>query len=445
MTIGERSRKQLVFRGQFSRLWWAGTLSSVGDWIELFATIALGNLIGGTPGAIVPLVGRFAPSLVFTPLGGLLADRMNRRRTMIVTDLFRGVLVLSLIWVDTLPELFLVSVSIEMMSLIRQPAREAVVPTLVTDGELLDANALSVLSAYGTFPLGAVLWAGFGYLPTWTQKFDSWPAWAAVQPGSEWTVGYVVDSATFFLSALIIGSMAATSIARSPESLVGSGWDWRAPFRDMAEGARFVAGHKGVRIVILGMSTALFGGGALVGLGTEFAKDNFLSGANGGLGVLSVALGLGVALGVVGVSHIDKLPIHRTVVFAASLVLTGIAMALISATTTLLGAGFWATLVGLGAGVAYVDGLTYLGERVEDELRGRTFAALFMLARTALLASLGIAAFGSQLLDDVFNAPFDDGVRMLLLIGGFVIVLAGVTTLWSVREVLARTQPGSDS
>lgn len=443
MIAGGRTRKQLIFRGQFARLWWAGTVSSIGDWIELFATIALGNLIGGTPGAIVPLVGRFGPGLIFSPLGGLIADRMNRRRTLIITDLFRGLLVLSLIWVDTLPELFAVSVAIEMMTLIRQPAREAIVPTLVADDELASANALSVLSAYGTFPLGAVLWAGFGYLPAWTQRIEGLPAWAVVNPGSEWTVGYITDSVTFFVSAAIVVTMAATSLP-----LHGSGdgrWDWRAPFRDMSEGVAFIRGHKGVRVVILGMSAALFGGGALVGLGTDFAKSNFLSGANGGLGVLSVALGAGVGLGVLGVKRMDELPIHRTVLFGTALLVAGIGLTSVSVSTTLLGAGFWAAIMGLGAGVAYVDGLTYLGERVDDELRGRTFAALFTLGRTALLGSLGIAAFGSQLLSNRVAAPLDDGVRLLLFLGGVVIVLSGVTTLWSVREVLGEARAGSDS
>ena len=443
MTAGGRTRKQLILRGQFARLWWAGTVSSIGDWVELFATIALGNLIGGTPGAIVPLIGRFAPGLIFSPLGGLIADRMNRRRTLIITDVFRGILVLSLIWVDTLPELFAVSVAVEMMTLIRQPAREAIVPTLVSEDELASANALSVLSAYGTFPLGAVLWAGFGILPAWTQGLEGLPAWAVVNNGSEWTVGYVTDSVTFFVSALIVLTMAATSLPRLDSN--GPWWDWRAPLSDMAEGVSFIRGHKGVRIVILGMSAALFGGGALVGLGTDFAKSNFLSGANGGLGFLSIALGSGVGLGVLAVKRIDELAIHRTVLFGSALLVAGIGLVAISGSTSLIGAAFWAATMGFGAGIAYVGGLTYLGEKVDDELRGRTFAALFTLGRTALLGSLGIAAFGSQLLDDRFGEPFNDGVRLLLLLGGLVIVLSGVTTLWSVREVLGQSQPGSDS
>ena len=444
MINGGRSRKQLIVRGQFSRLWWAGTISSIGDWVELFATIALGNLIGGTPGAIVPLIGRFAPGLILTPLGGLLADRVDRCKTMLISDISRGVLVLSLIWVDTLPELFLVSLMIEMMSLIRQPAREAVMPTLVTEDELVDANSLSVLSAYGTFPVGAMLWAAFGSLPIWTQSFNSWPAWATVNSGSEWTVGYVLDSFTFFVSAIIVWTMAATTIPLSDNDPSARG-DWRSPLRDMAEGLRFVTGNRDVRVVIFGMSAALFGGGALVGLGTEFAKDNFLSGANGGLGVLSVALGAGVGAAVLGVGKLNQFRIHRTVVFSGALLVAGVGMVGLSAATTLIGPAALAAIVGLGAGVSYVYGLTYLGERVEDKLRGRTFATLFALGRTALLVSLGIAAFGSQLLDNLFEAPFDDGVRLLLMVGGFVIVLSGVTTLWAMREEFAQPPAGSDA
>src|SRR5665811_614005 len=45
----------LVRRGPFARLWWAGLASSFGDWVALFATIALADAIGGVTGILVPV------------------------------------------------------------------------------------------------------------------------------------------------------------------------------------------------------------------------------------------------------------------------------------------------------------------------------------------------------------------------------------------------------
>ncbi len=83
-------------------------------------------------------------------------------------------------------------------------------------------------------------------------------------------------------------------------------------------------------------------------------------------------------------------------------------------------------------------GFTYLHEEVEDELRGRTFAALYTVVRTSLLASVTLAGLVVPLLDDIFQAPFDSGLRLTLLAGGAIVFVAGAATLWGVRMTLHR-------
>lgn len=425
-----RSRLELVVRGQFARLWWAGAISSFGDWVSLFATLALGDLIGGGTGTIVPLVGRFVPGLFFGALGGVLADRLDRKRTMIFTDVGRGLLVLSLVFVDTLPQLFAVSFALEMLSLLRQPAREAAMPTLVSNRELLNANGLSVAAAYGTFPFGALGWSLISKLPDWF-------GWA--EP-SMWLVGYVLDSLTFFVSALIVGSMAIPAPEVADDRVADGRFDWRAPLRDLAEGFRFVVSHRGIRVVIFGMAAALFGGGAIIAQGQPFARE-FLGGSNSGFAVLATSLGLGAALGVLSVNRVSRLPLHRTVIFAAALIVTGAMMVLLAFTTTVPGAVLWSSVLGFAAGVSYVVGFTYLHERVDDEVRGRTFATLFLVVRSAILVSMTVAAFAAELLNGRLPPPLSDGIRTVFAVGGLVTALSGVATLWLVREVFGQTTP----
>ncbi|MDH3306448.1 MAG: MFS transporter [Acidimicrobiia bacterium] len=419
-----RSRFQLVLRGQFARLWWAGAISSFGDWVSLFATLALGDMIGGGTGTLVPLLGRFIPGLLFGALGGVLADRLDRKRTMILTDVGRGALVLSLIWVQTLPQLFAISFVLEMLSLLRQPAREAAMPTVVDQPELLNANSLSVAAAYGSFPFGALGWSAISKLPDWLGWGES----------TTWVVGYTLDSLTFVLSALIVATMVVPLPAVTADRMAEGRLDWRAPLRDLTEGWRFVVGHKGVRIVIFGMAAALFGGGAIVAQGQPFARE-FLGGRNSGFAVLATALGAGAGLGVMSSTLLSRLPLHRTVLFAMSLFTTGASMLLLAFTSTVPGAVLWSFLLGFGAGLAYVVGFTYLHERVDDAVRGRTFAALFVVVRTALLVSMTVAAIGATALNGRLPAPLNDGIRTVFAIGGLVTASSGLATLWLVREV----------
>ena len=75
-----RSTFQLMSRGPFARLWWAGLFSSMGDWVALFATLTLAARLGGSQAEtaiLVPLVARLLPGLFFVAVGGVLASGSN--------------------------------------------------------------------------------------------------------------------------------------------------------------------------------------------------------------------------------------------------------------------------------------------------------------------------------------------------------------------------------
>ncbi len=60
------------------------------------------------------------------------------------------------------------------------------------------------------------------------------------------------------------------------------------------------------------------------------------------------------------------------------------------------------------------------------------------MVRTSLLASVTLAGLAVPLLDDLFPAPFDSGLRLTLLTGGIIVFAAGAATLWGVRMTLHR-------
>ncbi len=406
-------------------MWWSGTVSSLGDWVALFATIALANEIGGVTGIIVPLVGRLLPG-IFGAVGGVVADRLDRKWTMVIADFGRGAIVLLLMIVDNLLELFLISFALEVLTLIRQPAREASIPNIVTEEQLVTANSLSLVSAYGTFPLGSIGWSVASKIGEWI------PEASAIASRN---LAFLADAVTFVISGLIVATMTLKTPEIPEERQRDHRFDFRTPWLDLKEGVAFVVREKHVRVIILGMATALFGGGSLFVLGQPFSVDA-LNAGDSGFGVLLTALGTGVGLGMLVVASLNISGLKYEIFFAVSLIVTGLATMMTSVVHTVFGAGGWVFLVGLGAGGAYVMGFSALHEQVADEIRGRTFAALFTVVRTALLASVALAGAVAAALDGHLPAPLDDGVRAVLMMGGIIVLLSGLLSVWTVRDLI---------
>jgi dTMP kinase len=424
-----RTTFQLITQGPFSRLWWAGLSSSMGDWVALFATLTLAARLGGSQAEtaiLVPLVARLLPGLFFVAVGGVLADRFNRKVMMITADVGRGVIVLSLAFVTNLVQLFIVSLILELFTLLWQPSKEASVPNLVNADDLATVNGLSLGAAYGTFPLGAALIWLLDLVPDF--GFTE-----AIRSGPE-TLAFIVDAGTFLVSAALIASIVFPPRTNGPRR--GPKGSLASPFHDLTEGVRFVVRSRKIRTIVLGMAVGLFGGGVLFALGESYAR-RVVGADQQGFYALLFALGTGAAIGIIGASIVGGRNGRADVIFGMGLTLTGVSLLAASGVKTIVGAMGWIAFVGVGTGTAYVMGFSYLHENVEDEFRGRTFAALIALLRTGLLGSLAVAGIAARLLDRQFSSPFDNGTRNVIAIGGIIVLVTALTSLWSVRERLA--------
>src|SRR5437879_2953646 len=127
----------LAYRG-FRRLALALVLSSFGDWLGFLATTALAaQLVHGFNAKSFAVGGvlafRLLPAVGLAPFVGVVADRFDRRRTMVVSDLLRFGLFLSMPLVGSLPWLILATALVEVLGLVWVPAKEASVPHLAKD------------------------------------------------------------------------------------------------------------------------------------------------------------------------------------------------------------------------------------------------------------------------------------------------------------------------
>ena len=429
-TVSELRGRDLIRRGPFARLWWSQAVSSLGDWVSLFASFALAARIAGggssaSLGILVPLVGRILPGLVFGIVGGVLADRWNRKITMLVADVGRAALAVGFVFVDNYRQLFILTFVTELLSMVRQPAREAVVPHLIPERHLLAANGLSLLSNYGTAPIGSAIFAGLTEIGTRLPRFGSF--------GSSIGAAFVFDATTFLLSALIVVFTSIPEVKLPKSRRAKSKLDLRTPLRDIGEGFRFVTRKGPIRRMILGMAAGLFGGGALFVIGQPFAEQ-VLRVSDAGYGIIVTALGIGVGLGMLGVTVLGTMDTRRQILFGFALASTGVSIITTGFTDSLWSAAAWTLLTGVGTGVAYVTAFTQLHATVEDSMRGRTFATMFAFARTALLISFALAGIGAAALDGVLTGELNEGIRAVIVLGGLVVLLVGGTVLWAARE-----------
>src|SRR5436305_4873958 len=152
--LEQRRSLRLFGSGAFFRLWVAQVVSSLGDWIGLFAILALAARIGGGPGSVgLVMSARMIPGFFLASVGGVLVDRWDRKRVMVTCDVGRGLVLATLPLVKTVWGLFVASLVLEVLTLLWSPAKEASVPNLVKADKLASANSFSLAAAYGTFPL----------------------------------------------------------------------------------------------------------------------------------------------------------------------------------------------------------------------------------------------------------------------------------------------------
>jgi MFS family permease len=432
----------------YFRLWMAQVVSSLGDWIGLVAVVALAARVSDGSEAAVGLVmaARMVPGFFLAPVGGVLVDRWDRRRTMVACDLGRSAIVATLPFVDTLLGLFLASFLLEILTLLWSPAKDATVPNLVPPQKLAAANSLSMAAAYGTFPVGSAVFASLAGLASWLGDFD---ALESLKVNQE-SLALWVDAVTFLGSALLITTLNLPGRARSDGQRV----DWGQTGRELVEGLRFIRRSETVRSVMLGMGVGLIGCGSVVPLAPIYSSQVLGSGS-AGFGLLMTGLGTGAAIGVLALSvAARRLP--SDLVFVAALFGSGIGLVLATATGSLTAAVALSGVFGLFAGTCYVSGFTVIQERVTDSLRGRMFATLYTIIRFCLLLSLAVSPWLAGLLDKLSEALFDDrmvdigfrlflpGVRLTFWFGGIMTLLAGLLVSRDIFRARGRTRHPSN-
>jgi dTMP kinase len=429
---------------EFFRLWLVQVVSSMGDWLGLSAIIVLASRVGGAGGAgaiSLVMAARIIPGFFFGPMAGVLVDRWDRKRVMVVCDLGRATVVALLPFVDNLAGLVLASLVLEVFTLLWSPAKDATVPNLVPPEHLTSANSLSLAAAYGTFPFAALL---FALLAGVSDRLAGLDAFGALEL-DQMSLALYVDVATFLFAALMVRSL---PIPRRQRTRVRQGTrraDLANTLAELKEGWHFIFLNHTVRAVNVGLATGLIGGGMLIPLGAVYAAEVLDAGDGVGYGLFTTALGFGVATGAILVSVFQK-RLPKAAVFTVSLLVAGAAL-FVGASSSRLGLTVAAVFVmGVFVGPVYVIGFVLLQEEVNDDLRGRVFSSLNTLVRLCVLLAMIVGPLLAATLGRVSESLTGGevevgaltialpGVRLALWLASLIIVGAGLLAWHALRS-----------
>jgi dTMP kinase len=409
----------------FRRLWICLGLASVADWIGLLAVTAYANDLAGAgygdrSAAIAGvLFVRLLPALVVGPLGGYVADRLDRRLTLVVGLAARAVLFVSIPLVGTLEWLLVATLLIEAVNVVWLPTKDAVIPDLVPARRLADANRLNLATTYGSALPAAALFAA---LATVGEAVDATLGWFDGEPVA---LPMYVNAAAVVAAALVARTL--HDLPMQPGRIHPEDANvWRS----IATGWRYVARTPMVRGLVVGIVGAFAAGGVVIALARVYVSD--LGADDPGYGVLFAAVFLGLGAGMWRGPRL--LPaVSRRRLFGLSIVAAGLTLGLVSFIGDLVLAAVLAVLLGACGGVAWITGYTLLGIEVQASLRGRTFAFVQSATRLTLAVVLVVAPAAAALIGaHRFQITSDvgltySGAQFTFAIGAVVAIAVGVT------------------
>lgn len=371
---GLRESLSLLQRNRdFRNLYIAQIISFGGDW---FLTIALFGLVLELTGSAITvaltLVAQEIPFFIFSPLGGALADRIDRRKLMVFADAMRAFLCLGFLFVRDLETLwiaFILLAIISSFSAVFDPASAAAVPNLVEGEDLAAANSL-VGSAWGTMlAVGAAL----GGIVAATAGRDA---------------AFLVDAISFAISALLLARIARPFAEARVEE-----------HPSVFEATREVVHYAGDDHRVIAFLSVKAGFGLAAGvivLISVFATEVFGKG-DVGIGMLMAARGLGALIGpfigrwMAGPDDRKLLPVIglALLTFGVSYAALGFAPSILIAAPIVMFAHF-------GGGAQWALSTYGLQKIVPDYIRGRVFAVDFALITLTITISSVVAGWSAE-------------------------------------------------
>lgn len=398
----------------FFRLWLAQLISQFGDRIHQLALVGL--VAERAPGSAMGLAKLLAftiiPVFIIQPFAGALVDRWDRRTTLFICDLARGLTVLLIPFVisqtTTMVPVYILVFVVFSFSRFYVPAKMSIIPDLVSEEHLLKANSLITTTGMIAAGLGAALGA---LIIEWYGARN----------------GFFIDAATFFISAMFLFNMSIPRRLKSEgKNILSIGKEIIGPvrrsiFSDIREGFLYIIRHREIRFIINMLFILLGAAGAVYVVIIVFIQEAFHS-VTKHLGGIAIALVIGLFLGVVMYGKAGKKVSWEKTIF--SCLLAGGLMLIVFALVINRFPVIWfafalAGLLGLTIGPVFIAANTVAHEVSEESMRGKVFSALEIVIHLAFLITMFLSSWLSEIIGRM---------AILCLVGG-ICTLTGIVGL----------------
>jgi MFS family permease len=414
--------RPLLLQRDFASLWWGQLISILGDRLNYLALGGLllehtGRFADATQSSILlGVLGNvmLAPVLLFAPFAGPWVDRWNHRRTMLVSDAIRGLLVLliPIAYAAThhIGTTFTIVFMVFTCNVFFLPAKSAITPEIVPPEQLLAANTLLSVAGIAATAVGAL----FG-------------GWLVDHLG--WQTALWVDSATYLVSVVSIALIRYRAAAREVAPAV----TMAGYFREIGEGLLVVRRSAAVGLALTALAAVWVGGGFVHVAGNQHIQRAASVPGMERIGLLMAVLGVGSGLGTWWVNVKGK-GLPRPMLLGVGLVLAGgwiVAFAVSTRFAVFAISGF---LVGLCIAPAFVLTETLLQEGTDLRTRGRVFSLRDFGMRLGFQVAIWIAAILTPLI----------GTSATLIVAAVFVSFAGVLSmLWGRHAPELMRTPGA--
>jgi DHA3 family macrolide efflux protein-like MFS transporter len=398
-----------LFRIRDYRLLWSGqAVSNFGDALTNLALLLTAQRLTGSVAAVATTAIAVAlPTLLFGMVAGAYVDRWNRKRVMIVSDLFRTSFVLLFLLVTTPDQmwlLYMVAFIQAALSTFFNPAKSAFLPRIVSKEQLLVANSVSQMSQIG---FGLIGTAVAGIIAA---TFDTL------------ALAYIIDAGTFLISLTAIVLIRTDG---TPERSTAPVRIWT----DVRVGIATTARSRVLLGVMIGAGILMFGLGAVNVLLIPFIVD-VLAVPETWFAVIEAAQVIPMVLAATLVAVLAR-RLRPTTIITWALAGLGALVAAIS----LVQAPWHLMLVLFGVGwlitPLQASVSTLVQTEVEDAVRGRTGAALNTVMTGAQVASMALAGAAAAVMT----------VRGVFVVAGAIAVVAGLVTAALFKGVSPAQRP----
>lgn len=372
----------LVQNRNFLLLWAAYGISAVGDHLSEQALLVERHALESEHSTRIQALlsfGFFLPFVLFGPVAGWCADRFNRKWTMILADCIRAAIVLNagLIVVHLASSMDAAGLAdysvlgptllLGLFAAFFSPCRQAMLPTLVREDQIVRANAM--ISALGT--IGTILSAVLG-------------GFIVKHYGT--TASYRLDALTYLLSAVLLFGIVTRQTRLIP---TGPARGLLAPVRD---GFTYVSRHRRTFQLILIASVFWACAGVIVSVIPAIVRDVF-GGDIADVGVYRGLIAIGLAGGAVVMTILgNALPIPFALWGAALGGGFWILMLNVAYTLELgrIATGVCLVVIGGHGAALLVTIMATLQRTVPNSWRGRVFGVSDMLTMGAMVLASGL-------------------------------------------------------